>query len=329
MLRLLSTTALVVGIFLGAATESRAEKYNLTLTGASPKGLWSLLGAGTNAAIASAYPGSTVTYQTSGGGLANVPIVSGGKAEMGIAHNIELVVAVKGGAPFKQAYKNLRAIAYVYNWAPMQMIMTKDFADKHGINSMDDLAKKKPPLRMAVNQRGNMVQHMNRQILEAYGISYKDIESWGGQIVYSPGREQGQLMSDRRIDMIGNGVFVPSKYFVRVSKSRDLKILSLREDVIAKVAAATGAEPYTIAAGGYPWQKEAVRTVGLGAVLFASDAMSDKDAYNITKALVEGVGKIQAVHKAMKNLTAKLMASHEGIPYHAGAQRYYKEAGLR
>ena len=58
--------------------------YNLTLTGASPGGLWSLLGAGINAAVVSRHPGSVVTYQTSGGGLANVMLVSGGRAELGI-----------------------------------------------------------------------------------------------------------------------------------------------------------------------------------------------------------------------------------------------------
>lgn len=329
MLRTLAAAVVAAGMALGATHDARAQEYNLTLTGASPKGLWSLLGAGTNAALAAAYPGSTITYQTSGGGLANIPIVSTGKAHMGIAHNIELLVAQNGTEPFKQPIGNLRAIAYIYNWAPMQMILTKDFADEHGIASMEDLATKKPPVRIAVNQRGNMVQHMNRQILEAYGITYEDIESWGGQVVYSPGREQGQLMSDRRIDMIGNGVFVPYRYFVQVSQSRDLVILPLRDDVIEKVAEATGADPYVIKAGGYPWQPDEIKTVALGAVLFASDAMSEEDAYNVTKALVEGVDEIRGVHKAMGNLTAELMASYKGIPYHAGAMKYYKEAGLQ
>lgn len=328
MSRFITAITVALGLLVGAGTAS-AQTYNLTLTGASPKGLWSLLGVGTNAALSSAFPGSTITYQTSGGGLANIPLVSQGRAHMGIAHNIELVVASKGSAPFKAPFKNLRAIAYMYNWAPMQMIVTKDFAEKYGITSMDDLKAKKPPVRIAVNQRGNMVQDMNQKILAAYGITYKDIESWGGQIVYSPGREQGQLMSDRRVDMIGNGVFVPYRYFVQVSKSRDLKILPLRDDVIKKVAADTGADPYTISAGGYPWQPQEIKTVALGAVLFASDTMSNTDAYNITKALIDNVGKVQGVHKAMKNLTPKLMASQTSIPYHSGALRAYKEAGLK
>ena len=62
----------VIAIPLAAAPVA-AQKYNLTLSGASPGGLWSRIGGGIDAAIAKAYPGSTVSYQTSSGGLANIP----------------------------------------------------------------------------------------------------------------------------------------------------------------------------------------------------------------------------------------------------------------
>ena len=38
---------------------------NLTVSGASPGGLWSALGVGLDKVINKAYPGSTITYQTS------------------------------------------------------------------------------------------------------------------------------------------------------------------------------------------------------------------------------------------------------------------------
>ena len=71
-------------VAMGFATVPvHAETYNLTLTGASPGGLWSRIGGGVDAAIAAAYPGSTITYQTSSGGLANIPMVAEGKVPMG------------------------------------------------------------------------------------------------------------------------------------------------------------------------------------------------------------------------------------------------------
>lgn len=321
-----AVAALALGTLAGTATAQ--DPYRWTLSGASPEGLWSMLGAGVDTALRAGYEGSVVTYQTSGGGLANVAVLNQGNADLGIVHNIELKVAVDGTEPFQQPVTSLRAIAVLYNWAPMQMVMTKSFMEEHGISGMRDIAEKKPPVRIAVNQRGNMVQEMNKQILAAYGITYEDIESWGGQVVYAPGGDMANLFNDRRIDMAGNGVFVPYRYFSRVAENMELDILPLDEDVIESVAASTGADPYVIEAGGYEWLDHEVPTVALSAVLVASERMSDDDAYNLTRALVENLDKVRGVHKSMAALTPELMASLTVAPYHAGAEKYYREAGL-
>lgn len=67
---MLKFTISVAVCAMALAMPAAAQKYNLTLAGASPGGLWSTIGAGIDASIAAAYPGSTVTYQTSSGGLA-------------------------------------------------------------------------------------------------------------------------------------------------------------------------------------------------------------------------------------------------------------------
>lgn len=325
IMSLLSAFMLTATVMTPAQAET---KYNLTLSGASPEGLWSLLGAGINAAMATAYPGSAVTYQTSGGGLANVAVVSGGTAELGIVHNVELKVATAGTAPFKAPVTNLRAIAYLYNWAPMQLVMTKAFADEYGIKSVADIRTNKAPVRFAVNQRGNMVQDVNQKILDANGITYEDVESWGGQIVFAASEQMSSMMTDGQIDMLGNGVFAPHKSILKIGNSMPVVMLPLSDEAIAKVAAETGSDPYTIKAGTYDWLDKDVPTVALGALLVASDAMSEEDAYNLTRAMVENVDKIQGVHKAMSALTPELMASQRVIDFHPGALRYYKEAGL-
>lgn len=304
------------------------DSYRLTLSGASPSGLWSMLGAGINNALRVDFDNSIVTYQTSGGGLANVGILNSGSADLGIVHNIELKAAVDGSEPFKQPITSLRTIAVLYDWAPMQMVMTRSFMDKYGIKTLRDLAEKKPPVRIAVNQRGNMVQEMNKQILAAYGISYADIEAWGGQVIYAPGGEMANLFNDRRIDMAGNGVFVPYRYFTQVAQNMPLDILPLEPQVIDKVAKITGADPYTISKGGYKWLDHDVPTVALSAVLVTREAMSDKAVYDLTRALVKNVAHIQEVHKSMAALNPKLMASLKIVPYHPGAVKYYREAGL-
>jgi len=326
--KLLNFWIIAIAICVTPGVSFAQSAHRMTLSGASPEGLWSLLGAGINNALRADHGNSIVTYQTSGGGLANVGIVNAGSADIGIVHNIELKAAVVGAEPFKQPVTSLRTIAVLYDWAPMQLVVTRAFMEKYGINSLKDLAQKKPPLRIAVNQRGNMVQEMNKQILSAYGISYKDIESWGGQVIYAAGGSMADLFNDRRIDMAGNGVFAPDRNFNQAAQNMALDILPLESHVIEKVAKATGSDPYTIKKGEYEWLTHDVPTVALSAVLVANQKMSEQDAYDLTKALVKNIARVQEVHKSMASLNPKLMASLKIVPYHPGAVRYYREAGL-
>ena len=303
-------------------------RYNLALTGASPGGLWSLLGAGINAAVVSQHPGSVVTYQTSGGGLANVMLVSDGRVDLGIVHDVELKVAVEGGVPFRQPVMNLRAIAYLYDWAPMQLVITRAFADRYGIETMRDLITTKAPVRMGVNTRGNMVQELNRSILAAYGVTYEEVESWGGQVVFAASSEMANLMANRRIDMSSNGLFAPNNTILQSSNAVEVIMLPLDEEVIEIVSGITGARAYTVPAGAYEWLDRDVSTIALGAELVVNETLPDEYAYDLARALMENIDSLRGVHGAMGDLTPEFMVSQSVIPYHPGALRYYREVGL-
>lgn len=326
--RFLQTSLALLGAtHFGANRAIARDRYFLTLTGASPGGLWSLLGAGINAAVVNAFPGSAVTYQTSGGGLANVVLLDAGRADIGIVHNVELRTASVGKAPFSRQYSNLRAIAYLYNWAPMQWVVSRRFADRYGLQTGDDLVAAKAPVRFGVNVRGNMVHELNREILRAHGVEFADVEQWGGRIVVIGQNEMADLMQDRRLDMIGNGVFAPDARIVQTGSSVDLTMLSLSDRAIRTVSEATGAEAWTIRAGTYEWLDRDINTVALGAALVANENLDDQIAYDLTKALVENIDRVRRVHTSMRALSPELMASLKVIPYHPGAARYFREIG--
>jgi TRAP transporter TAXI family solute receptor len=321
---------LLAGLGLGlASAAAEAKSYTLTLCGASPGGLWSLLGAGVDGAMKDAYPGSTVTYQTSGGGFANVALLSQKKCELAIIHDAELKVAKEGGAPFTAPVEGLRTVAVLYNWAPMQFIVTKSFAEEHGISSLDDIAKKKAPIRIMLNRRGNIASQLGQAFLDAAGASLEDIESWGGQVIFAASKEQGALIKDRRADAIFNSLFVGHRSVRQVAEAVDMVILPISDQVIATVAEAWNIAPYTIKGGSYAFQPDDVATVTLSAQLVAEAGLDEATAYDVTKAIVEKIDKLQGVHKAMRPLTDQLLADGKVVPYHAGAAKYYKEAGLQ
>lgn len=323
-----------VGCFLVAlsclfsVSQASAEEYKLTVAGASPGGLWSLIGAGIDQAVKAEYPGSTVTYQTSGGGIANAMLLERNESNMAIIHDAELLMAKKGKAPFPAPITDLRVLCYLYTWAPMQAVISKSFAEKYGISTFADIAKVKPPITVTINKRGNVTADVALEMLKAIGATPENIEKWGGKIIYAASGEQSTLMQDRRVDMMINGLFVGQKSILQIASNIDVKLLPLSAETIKAVASETGTAPYLIPKGAYSWSENPVPTVALGAALVVRKDMDDKTAYNLTKALFDHYKKIGAVHKAMQALTPKVMASVQVVPYHEGAKRYLKEIGL-
>ena len=304
-------------------------QHNLTLCGASPGGLWSLIGAGVDAAVKAAHPGSTVTYQTSGGGFANVAQIDQGKCDLALIHDAEAKAALAGTEPFSAPVESLATVAVIYTWAPMQLIVNKAFADEHGITSLEDVAAKKVPINILLNRRGNVASGVGESMLNAAGASVADIESWGGSVTFAASKEQGELMRDRRADAILNSLFINHRSIRQLAESIDLVLLPISADNAATVAGEWAIAEHVIPGGTYDWAPDDTQTVTLSAQLFTR---ADADAgmvSDVSLALVEHVGELQGVHKAMSPLTAELMASSNVVPYHPSAEAVYQEKGLR
>ncbi len=311
-----------------AADAQSGPPYRLTLAGASAGGLWSQLGVGVDQAVSAAFPGSTITYQTSGGGLANLPMVASGRVPMGIALDAEIDIAMKGEEPFKEPVKGFRMLARLYEAQINYMLVTQEFSEKYGIKTLDDLVRKKPPVRVAINRRGNATGRISALFFEAVGITPQVVESWGGQVVYAASGEQANLAMDRRIDMIHNGLFIPDRSILQITNSVPMVWLTTTPAVVEKVAKESAGKPYLVKAGAYPWLKHDVLTTAHGAVITVSEKMDDKTAYNLAKAITENVGKISGQSKALASVDKKVVASGSIVPFHPGAERYYREAGL-
>jgi TRAP transporter TAXI family solute receptor len=196
--------AAVAALFGGGA---QAQTYQLTLAGASPGGLWSTIGAGIDKATAKAYPGSTVTYQTGSGGLANSKLVSDGKVGMGIAADMELAAAYRGTGPFKgHPLKDLRVLFRAYSaqsrFQYSYVLVNGDVAKEYGIKTMADLKKHAGDIRIAFNRPGNMDGDIGIAIMEASGMPTNSFK----QVVRAASKEMGSLMLDRRIDAIVLGI---------------------------------------------------------------------------------------------------------------------------
>ncbi|MEE8622954.1 MAG: TAXI family TRAP transporter solute-binding subunit [Alphaproteobacteria bacterium] len=323
----------IAGALALAAGSAGAQPYNLTLTGASPGGLWSLIGAGVDAAVAAAYPGSTITYQTSSGGLANVPLVAGGKVPLGIAADMELMAAVKGREPFKSPIGNVRVLVRTYapsaRFQMTHLLLNKAFADKHGIKEFSDIVRKKAPVRVAINRPGNMSGDMSAMIMAEMGATLKDIDSWGGQVVRAASREMTSLMLDRRIDMVVLAVSYNHRSIRKMAKGITPVLLDVPRPVAQKVADTMGVQVCGIKAGEYKFLDRDVTTVCAGTVILVNEKMDQRTAYNLTKGILKNIDKFKAAHRLLKKFVTPQMMAEPGVaPFHPGAAKYLREAGL-
>jgi TRAP transporter TAXI family solute receptor len=322
-------TALVAAIGIAVSTTaSVAEPVNLTLSGGNPGGLWSLLGAGIDRATKVDDASSVVTYQATGGGFANIGLLGANRTDLGLVHDAEAKIALQGGEPFQAPIENMRAIGYMYNWAPMHFFLERSVAEEYNIDSLDDIATSGAPLRIGINRSGNITSNVALYMLEAVGVTEQTLSDAGGQFVRAGANEQADLIQDGRLDMITNGIFINHSSFRAVNENSDVVLLAVPAEVIASTNETFGTGTLVIPAGSYPNQSGDIETVTLGALLVATDAMEDATAASLASSLLTHIDEVRAVHGAMKALSPELLATPSVLEFHPAAAEVYKAAGL-
>jgi TRAP transporter TAXI family solute receptor len=319
----------LIGAAVLAAAPAHAEKYNVTLAGASPGGLWSTIGAGFDKALAKAYPGSTVTYQTGSGGLANAKLVQDKKVPMGIIGDPELAAAVNGTGPFKgRPQKDIRVLFRVYSPAArfqyQYVLVNGDVAKKYNINTMADLKKQAGNIRIAFNRPGNMDGDVSIAIAEAHGINLKSFK----QVVRAASREQVSLMLDRRIDAQIYGIAYNHPRIRETANGIPLKMLDVGQAISEKLAKQFGGKVCVIKANEHKFISADKTSLCLGAIIGVHKDMDEKTAYNIVKGIIKNIDDFKNAHRALKGATTlKSLAEPSVVPHHPGAIKAFKEAG--
>ena len=318
--------ALAAATVLTLSVPARAAD-NFILCGASPGGLWSLLGTGLDAVVKTMDSNSTVTYQTSSGGFANLVQLQQGKCDLAIVHVGEAIIGIKGQEPFKAPVTGFSAVAILYDWAPMQWIASKDWADKNGIASIADIASKKPKLNLVVNRKGILPSILAKRSLEIAGASFEDIEKWGGSVQFQGSQTASTVLKDGKADIWVNAMFIGTGGIREIADARAVTLLAVPDNVTKQMGDEYGSIPWTVKADAYPWLGKEVSTFGTRAALVVGSKMPAEKVKALTEAMIKHIDKLKGVHKAMAPYDVKLMASLKSFPYHPAAAAAYKKAG--
>lgn len=132
----------------------------------------------------------------------------------------------------------------------------------------------------------------------------------------------GDALTNGQIDGFVTAGSFPAPNVIEAAAGEGVRILSLTEDQVAQ----TGQAQVVIPAGTYPGQDQDVRTTGLPVVAYASTAMDEETAYQLTRAFWDERERLAETARWWAGVTPDQVA---GIgPLHPGAARYYQEAGV-
>lgn len=255
------------------------------------------------------------------GAVEIINLINSGELEGGYAGTINLVQAINGEEPFASKVPEeamLQAFGFVAWMLPIITI------EGSGIETYEDLAGKK----LMSPQMGSASAEVLRIVLDAYGLTDKvKLEYYG----WSDG---WNALKDGRVDAAmgswANGITASG--IVELTTTRNVKLLSLTPEAAAAVSAANDGiasqEMTSENDASIPEGESVIAPRNSGVVVFGAN-VDEEAVYQFTKACidnVEALGNISRDLAVLKDYMTSVCVP--SVPFHPGAARALKEAGL-
>ena len=264
--------------------------------------------------------GLRVSFQATGGSVYNINALLSEDLDLGVVQSDRQYQAYNGIAEWsdKGMQTALRAIC---SFHPESVTLVA--AVDSDIATLEDLRAKRVNIgNPGSGQRGNA-----NDVLRTAGIDWRtDIQAESLKAV-----ESSKLLQDGRIDAFFYTVGHPAGAITEATagrrKVRFVPILDMENLIRTSPYYAPAKIPIKL----YPKaeNKEDVPTIGVMTTLVTTDRVPESVIYAITKEIFENLGTFKQMHPAFSELSRKEMVN-KGIsaPYHPGALKYYREAGL-
>lgn len=258
--------------------------------------------------------GMNASAQSTGASVANINMLKDKQVELAIVQNDITYYAINGKEMFEDSGKveNLRGIASLYP-ETCQFVVRED----SGIKSINDLKGK----RVAVGAAGSGAEANARQILEAYGITYEDINEQ-----FLSFAEGSYALKDGTVDAAFVTAGYPTASVQDIASQNKIRLLPIGDEQIKKLSEKYPFYTKTVVpAGVYQGFDEEIQTVSVMAILVANDKIDAALGEKLTKAVFDNLDKIAATHAAGKNITkATALEGMEFITMNEGAEKVLK-----
>lgn len=205
-----------------------------------------------------------------------------------------------------------------------------EFLEKNNVSTIEEVFEKKLPLRIGCSAVGSMDAECVVLLLEYFGVTEEDLNSWGGSVTHGGGSEIQDLMSDGQIDFYLDHTSQNSSTMAEIAMTQDVTFPQWGDDLINWFIQEKGFQTCYIPAGSFRGQDDEIRMPGSPDRIFVRSDMDEDIVYTITKVLCENRDSLAAVYSSLEPWEVEKSCESErigGNALHPGAEKYYREMG--
>lgn len=302
--------AAMILVFAGAASAATFINIGTGSTG----GTYYPVGAGMAKVWTNAIPGMKANAQSTGGTAQNLALLAKGEAEVIFADGLYYFAYAGKGMFEGKPMNRLRGLVPLYA-EPIHFLVAKGSK----IKTIADLKGK----RVSVGAVGSGTEVTVRTLLKVAGLNPdKDIKPENLGLSDTAG-----AFADKNIDAALTVGALGIAGVVEITTLGTAEFRDIPADIIKKL----GKElpyylPFDIPANTYKDQTKPVKAMASWNVLITSTAVSNDDAYKMTKALYEHKQDILNISTKLASMSPENL-KYIQVPLHTGAMKYYKEIG--
>lgn len=315
---------LVLG-FAAAGPAAAAQKpAALTVSAGALGQTWYMLAAHLGEQLKKAYGKTQVTVMA-GGGLANVKLLDQGVVDFGMTSTTLYSSALQGKKPFKKKYSDLMGVANFQAPSAFYFMVEK----AKNVKSIDEFIQKKMPLRLCTFKKTGPPAVSVTRLLAEYGVTDKDIASWGGKVNYMQWRDCVSLGRDGHIDAMIGTTSLPSPNHAELASARKVELLPVPAEKVEALKKKYGYLDIIIPKGTFGGLvKNDIPVFGYYGYLVTRRQTPNDVVYDMTRLMYESAARIRKLHKSFQYFKPEKMTLGIPGPIHPGAIRFYKEKGV-
>lgn len=261
--------------------------------------------------------GMRATIRPFSGSSVYLPLLHRGEIVLGLNTSIDSYLSYHGLPPYEARMSNLRALGMMFPLRIAYMVR----ADSE-LRRVEDLRGE----RVVITFRANAaLEQLHTAILATGGLTPDDVEP----VTVAGLPEAMRMLQEGRADAVPTGLNTALALEVDSALSGGIRYITMGEDEARLPEGMPGSSVMTVEPGQDVGIERPIRVARVGDFLNTGTHVSDQRAYEIIKTIHTHWDQLRDEHSQMRSTPAEGIAPADNVhPYHSGAVRYYREAGL-